>query len=39
MPLTHFFEILLLVAIVAGIFIGWKDQPVAEKEIEPSEGL
>jgi len=37
MPLMHFFEILLLVAIVAGIFFGWKDQPVADKDVEPSE--
>jgi len=25
MPLMHVFEILLLVAIVAGIFMGWKE--------------
>jgi hypothetical protein len=25
MPLMHVFEVLLLVAIVAGIFMGWKE--------------
>ena len=25
MPLMHVFEVLLLVAIVAGIFVGWKE--------------
>lgn len=25
MPLMHMFEVLLLVAIVAGIFVGWKE--------------
>jgi len=25
MPLIHVFEVLLLVAIVAGIFMGWKE--------------
>lgn len=32
MQLTHIFEVLLLVAILAGTFVGWKDQPVAEEE-------
>ena len=32
MPLMHIFEVLLLVAILAGIFVGWKDQPVTKKD-------
>jgi hypothetical protein len=32
MPLMHVFEVLLLVAIVAGIFVGW-DRPAA-KEVD-----
>ena len=32
MQLTHIFEALLLVAILAGIFVGWKDQPVGKEE-------
>ena len=27
MQLAHVFEVLLLVAILAGIFAGWKDRP------------
>lgn len=34
MQLMHLFEALLLVAIVAGIFVGW-DQPAAKQEVEP----
>ena len=32
MPLAHIFEVLLLVAILAGIFVGWKDQPIEKKD-------
>ena len=34
MPLMHVFEVLLLVAILAGIFVGWKDHPAAKEEIQ-----
>ena len=38
MPLAHVFEVLLLIAVVAGIFVGW-DRPAAEKEVDSSETL
>ena len=38
MPLMHVFEVLLLVAVIAGIFVGW-DRPATEKEAEHPEGV
>ena len=35
MPLVHVFEILLIVAIIAGIFVGFRDHPVAKAEVKP----
>ena len=32
MPLMHMFEVLLLIAIVAGIFVGWKEPIKYENE-------
>ena len=32
MPLMHMFEVLLLVAIAAGIFVGWKEPVRYENE-------
>jgi len=37
MPLMHVFEVLLLVAIVAGIFVGWKEPAKYQsRRTEPS---
>lgn len=36
MPLAHVFEVLLLIAVIAGIFVGW-DRPAAKKDAKSPE--